>query len=477
MDFNTLIFVGFFAAATALNYLFPRVLRPWFLLLASYVFYLYKPENARLVFVLVTLTFVTYLCGLVIDASGKGAVRRAFLVLGILAGCGFLFFFKYFEFFTGRALDLMAPLGLSYFTFQSMGYVIDVYQKVCPAQKNPVKYALFVSFFPCIFTGPIERAGHLMPQFDAPARFDYDKVAGGVFRMLWGYCKKMILADTIGGFVQAVYSLPGSMPGPYLALASLLFSYQIYLDFSGCCDIAIGGARALGFELTENFARPFAAHSYTELWNRWHISLTSWFRDYIFTPLSFANRGLPGVWGKLQGWFNVFVIFPISGLWHGASWGYVIWGVFNGLFMVIGKATARARRKLNKKNPLYQIAPLRAAFQRVWVYLLFTFCIVFFAADLYGGSASAVLGGVFGGWDMGLSAFWNGLAGKGLDLAAVAVLAIGGALVAAVESRGLVSDWIRRQRFFVRWPLYWLLALALLLFGVFGQSAFIYQQY
>ena len=198
MDFNTLIFVGFFAAATALNYLFPRVARPWFLLLASYVFYLYKPENARLVFVLITLTLVTYLCGLVIEASRKPAVRRAFLVLGILAGCGFLFFFKYFEFFTGKALDLLAPLGLSYFTFQSMGYVIDVYQKVCPARKNPVKYALFVSFFPCIFTGPIERAGHLMPQFDAPARFDYDRVAGGVFRMLWGYCKKMVLADTIG---------------------------------------------------------------------------------------------------------------------------------------------------------------------------------------------------------------------------------------------------------------------------------------
>ena len=207
------------------------------------------------------------------------------------------------------------------------------------------------------------------------------------------------------------------------------------------------------------------------------MSLTGWFRDYIFTPLSFANRGLPGFWGKLQGWFNVFIIFPISGLWHGASWGYVIWGVFNGLFMVIGKATARSRRKLNKKNPLYKNALLRTAIQRTIVYLLFTFCIVFFAADLYGGSAGAVLGGIFGGWGMGVSAFWNGLAGKGLDIAAIAVLVIGGVLVAAVESRGLVSDWIRRQRFFVRWPLYWLLALALLTFGVFGQSAFIYQQY
>ena len=204
MDFNTLIFVGFFAAATALNYLFPRVARPWFLLLASYVFYLYKPENARLVFVLITLTLVTYLCGLVIEASHKPAVRRAFLLLGILAGCGFLFFFKYFEFFTGKALDLMAPLGLSYFTFQSMGYVIDVYQKVCPAQKNPVKYALFVSFFPCIFTGPIERAEHLMPQLENPRPFNYSRMAGGAFRMLWGYFKKMVVADRAAVLVERV---------------------------------------------------------------------------------------------------------------------------------------------------------------------------------------------------------------------------------------------------------------------------------
>lgn len=477
MDFNTLIFLGFFAVVAVLVYCMPRALKPYFLLLASYTFYLYKPENARLVFLLAAATAITWCSGLAIGASKKRWARRFFLVLSILCCCSFLFFFKYFQFFTGRALDLAAPLGLSYFTFQSLGYVIDVYQKVVPAQKNPLKYALFVSFFPCIFTGPIERAGHLMPQLEAPQRFDYNRVAGGVFRMLWGYCKKMVLADTIGQFVKTVYAAPQNSTGPYLLLASLLFSYQIYLDFSGCCDIAIGGAQVLGFDLLENFNRPFAAKSYTELWNRWHMSLTNWFRDYIFTPLSFYNRGLPGFWGRLQGWFNVFIIFPISGLWHGASWGYVIWGVLNGSFLVFGKATAKLRRKLNRKNPLYKSRLVKGAIQRGCVYLLFTFCIVFFAADLYGGSAGAVFGGLFHGWSGSWLTFTAGLAAKGLGLAAILLVTVGGLLVALIESRGPVASWVRRQWFFVRWPLYWLLGLALLFFGVFGQSAFIYQQY
>ena len=316
-----------------------------------------------------------------------------------------------------------------------------------------------------------------MPQLEDPRPFNYSRMAGGAFRMLWGYFKKMVLADGIGQFVRAVYGGAESAAGPYLVAASLLFSYQIYLDFSGCCDIAIGGARILGIDLLENFNRPFAATSYTELWNRWHMSLTNWFRDYIFTPLAFYNRGLPGVWGKLQGWFNVFIIFPISGLWHGASMGYVIWGVLNGLFLVAGKATAKKRRKLAKKNPLYRIKPLKNFLQRAIVYLLFTFCIVFFAADLYGAAAGTVFAGMFKGWNIGLSAFFAGVLDRGLTTRLLAVLAGGCVLVELVEWRGPVAQWIRRQWFVIRWPLYYLLALAILFFAAFGQSAFIYQQY
>ena len=434
MDFNTPIFLGFFAAAALLTYCVPRQLKPYLLLVASYIFYMYKPENARLVALLVSVTVVTWCAGVALGSRKLRNVwaRRAFLWLALAVCLGILFFFKYFNFFGQLAadiggmfggsgnfarLDLIAPLGLSYFTFQSLGYVIDVYQHKTKPQLNLFKYALFVSFFACIFTGPIERAEHLMPQLEN------------------------------------------------------------YLDFSGCCDIAIGGARILGIDLLENFNRPFAATSYTELWNRWHMSLTNWFRDYIFTPLAFYNRGLPGVWGKLQGWFNVFIIFPISGLWHGASWGYVIWGVLNGLFLVVGKATAKKRRKLAKKNPLYRAKPVKDFIQRAIVYLLFTFCIVFFAADLYGATAGTVFAGMFHGWDIGWSAFFAGVLDRGLTLQLIAVLVGGCALLELVEWRGPVAEWIRRQWFVIRWPLYYLLALAILFFAAFGQSAFIYQQY
>ena len=281
MDFNTPIFLGFFAAVALLTYCVPRQAKPYLLLVASYVFYMYKPENARLVALLVSVTVVTWCAGVALGSHKLQNVwaRRAFLWLALAVALGILFFYKYFDFFgqlaadigaifggSGKfaSLDLIAPLGLSYFTFQSLGYVIDVYQHKARPQLNLFKYALFVSFFACIFTGPIERAEHLMPQLENPRPFNYSRMAGGAFRMLWGYFKKMVLADGIGQFVSAVYGGASSAAGPYLVAASLLFSYQIYLDFSGCCDIAIGGARILGIDLLENFNRPFAATSYTE---------------------------------------------------------------------------------------------------------------------------------------------------------------------------------------------------------------------
>ena len=494
MDFNSLVFWCFFCGAAVLTYCFPRKAKPYFLLLASYAFYMYKPENAQLVLLLISATVITYCCGLALDKLKGKWPRLIFLWASLLCCGGILFFFKYFNFFSQawqdlvglfggtvqvKQLNLIAPLGLSYFTFQSLGYVIDVYLGQTKPVKNFAHYALFVSFFPCIFTGPIERAGHLIPQLENPQPFNYSHMAGGAFRMLWGYFKKMVLADTIGEFVYTVYSAPEKSVGPYLVVASLLFSYQVYLDFSGCCDIAIGGARILGFDLLENFKRPFAARTYTELWNRWHISLTSWFRDYIFTPLSFFNRGLPGFWGKLQGWFNVFIIFPISGLWHGANWGYVIWGVFNGLFLVIGKATAKARRRFYKKhNPIYKNDRIKGFIQRSCVYLLFTFCLVFFAAALYGSTASEVFSGMFTGWSgFTLQSFVAGLTSRSMPLTSIILLVVGCTLVELVEWRGPVYEWIRKQFFVVRWVLYYGIALAILFFGVFGKSAFIYQQY
>ncbi len=489
MDFNTLIFLGFLAAVTALYYLVPKGAKPYFLLAASYVFYLYKPENAALILLLIAATAVTWAGALAIEKLENIWARRSFLILSLVVCLGSLFFYKYAAFFIqsifdiGRifgaagkitVLDLAAPLGLSYFTFQSLSYVVDVYRGKTQAEKNPLMYALFVSFFPCIFTGPIERKGHLMPQLKEPRPFDYDRVSGGLFRVLWGYIKKMVIADNIGLFVKAVYSSPAGIKGPTLLAASLLFTYQLYMDFSGSCDIAIGAGRMLGFDLLENFDRPFAAKNYSEFWNRWHKTLSNWFRDYLYIPMGgsrcCAARHI----------LNLILTFLASGLWHGASWGYAIWGALNGLILVIGKYTASIRTKCAQRNPLYRNQRFKNFWQELCVYLLFTATLVFFAADLYGGSAADIYGGLLHGWGTLFTDF-DGLASSfcalGLTGRVLAFLIPTAAVVELVEAHGAVALWIRQRPAAVRWILYYSLCLLMLFFGAFGQSVFIYQQY
>lgn len=483
MDFNTLIFLGFFAGTAVLTYCMPQRVKPYFLLLASYLFYCYQPQNLQLVWVLVCATLITWLGGILLGSSKLNFLWLRRTVLGAcLAFSGYcLVRYKYYDFAAQLLRDtlslqlpkvnLVVPLGLSYFLFQSMGYLFDVYRHKQKPVLNLAHYALFVSFFPCIFTGPIERAGHLIPQLTAPHKFSYQRMSGGAFRMLWGYFKKMVLADSLSVFVSGVYAAPQNAAGPYLLAASLLFSYQLYLDFSGCCDIAIGAGRVLGFDLTENFRRPFSACTYQDLWRRWHISLSSWFRDYVYFSLGGSRCSR---WRQI---LNNLITFLVSGLWHGASWGYVIWGALNGIILSAGRQTQQLRAQLAQKNPLYRIAWLRTAIQRCCVYLLFTACIVFFAADLYGGSAFAVYAGLFEGWNLPFSQLLAGFGDKGLTLPVALVCAAGILLTDFVEAHGPVSSWIRRRCAAVRWPLYYLLALVILFFASFGKSAFIYQNY
>lgn len=338
MDFNSLVFLGFFCAVAVLNYVLPRFLRPVFLLAASYAFYLYEPKNASLVALLIAATVITWASGLAIGRLENKWAKRGFLALSLLTCMGTLFFYKYYNFFgevfSGgrfRPLELVAPLGLSYFTFQSLGYVLDVFMGKQEAEKNPIRYALFVSFFPAIVTGPIEQAGVLLPQIAAPRRFDYDRCAGGLFRMLWGYVKKMVIADNLGLFVGQIYARPGEYGGPYLAAAALLFALQLYMDFSGCCDVAIGAARVLGYDLTENFRSPFLAPTFRELWRRWHMSLTGWFRRYVYIPLG-GNRK-----GKGRQIFNLFIVWLLTGIWHGANWNFICWGLYYFALLMIEK--------------------------------------------------------------------------------------------------------------------------------------------
>lgn len=479
---TTLGYLTFFVLVALGNYLLPRVLRPYFLLAASYLFYAYEPANRALLPVLLGITFVTWLCGLGMGYLRAKAARIVLLVVSVGSGIGLLVHYKYWNFLADAMPhvmqhhdNLMVPLGLSYFTFAAMSYAIDVFRRKQRPVRNPLHYALFVSFFPIMITGPIERWNQFGPQLRRPRRFNYRRCAGGAFRMLWGYTKKMVLADNLSSYVSLVYANVGQMAGPHLVAATVLFAVQLYMDFSGCCDIALGAARILGFDLIENFNSPFQATSFGDFWRRWHISMTGWFRDYIYFPLG-GSRCAP--W---RHWLNLIIVFVCSGLWHGADWRYLVWGLACGIISVLSVLTARPRAFVAQHNPLYRAAWLKNTLRRLMVWVLFCFTLVFFASALYNADPYAVYGGLTKGWQ-GLAGSFkmvcNLLTDSGLDGRLPVVLIFGcGAVFAAEWNGNRVADWIRQQCLPLRWTLYYLCFAAILFFAAFGQSAFIYQNY
>lgn len=490
MNFITLAFFIFLAVAALVHYILPRIARAAWLLCCSYVFYLYDPANAGYLVLLCAATLVTWGAGLVLERVQRPAARKAVLAVCVAVCIGSLGFYKYAGMVTQwlnglwglfgqkdafTAPSFAVPLGISYFSFMALGYAIDVYRGK-PAEHNVVHYALFVSFFPCIVTGPIERGEHILPQLASPAPFEYGRFCGGMFRILWGLFKKLVVADNIGVIVASVYGsvTQEAYTGPVFLLASVLFAYQLYCDFSACTDIAIGAGEMFGIRLMENFHRPLAAHSFTDLWRRWHISLTNWFRDYLYIPLG-GNRK-----GKFRQYLNQIIVFLTSGLWHGASLTFVVWGLLNGIYMCIGKATAPWRRKMEKYNPLYCTRPTRAFFKVVCTYLLFTSCIVFFRAASFE-DAAWVYSHLFTGWGAiftDFEAFREVLVTIGFDLKMTLTLLVGLAFTEGLEAFGVpMHEFIRRYPLVLRWLLYYALAGMILFCGAFGKSAFIYQNF
>src|SRR3989344_5806682 len=353
MLFNSLSFAFFFPVAVVLYYLIPGKFRTHVLLLASCVFYMaFVPKYIFILFFLITLDF--FLAQLIEKYEGKW--RTFFLWASIAANIGMLFFFKYFDFFnvnvaalanvlhwnyTPSLLSVALPLGLSFHVFQSLSYVIEVYRRRYTPERNYFTYALYVMFFPQLVAGPIERPGHLLPQFKAPHHFDRVNVVRGLERMGLGFFKKLVIANNIAPMVTHLYAQP-SLEGPQVLLLAALFAYQLYADFSGYSDIAIGAARTLGYDLTENFNRPFASRSITEFWRRWHISLSNWIRDYLYYPLVLG--GTPH--SALRLYASLFFTFVAIGLWHGAAWTYVLFGVLHGTYLVIGSGTLSLRKRI-----------------------------------------------------------------------------------------------------------------------------------
>jgi D-alanyl-lipoteichoic acid acyltransferase DltB (MBOAT superfamily) len=377
MLFNSLQFILFFIAITILFFKLPHRFR-WGLLLASscYFYMAFKPSY---ILILAFTIVVDYFAGLLIENATR-AKRKLFLVCSLIANIGVLSVFKYWNFLVENLtaslslfslsnpiplLMIVFPIGLSFHTFQAMSYTIEVYRGHQKAEKHFGIYALYVMFYPQLVAGPIERPQNLLPQIHAEHNWDFERVKSGLMLMVFGMFKKVVIADRLAIVVTDAYGDVYNQNGLTLLIATVFFAFQAYCDFSGYSDIAIGSARVMGFKLMENFRTPFFSKSIAEFWKCWHISLSSWFRDYLYISLGGNRVGVPRMY------FNLFFVFLISGLWHGAKWTFVIWGALHGVYLIIGMV----------KDKLLPNLKLPAVLQIIVTFSLFTFSLIFFRAN------------------------------------------------------------------------------------------------
>lgn len=386
MLFNSCQFLVFFLMTTAWFYALKHRFRwPLLLLFSCYFYMVFIPKYILILFFLIV---IDYLAGLVIEPA-KGMRRKVFLVISLIANIGMISFFKYFNFaeieagrlcawlgigFHPSHLNVLLPIGLSFHTFQSMSYTIEVYRGKYRAERHFGYYALYVLFYPQMVAGPIERPYNLLPQFHTPVRFNSMNIIEGVELMLWGLFKKVVIADNLALIADPAFQNPKTHMGWPIILATYAFAFQIYCDFSGYTDIARGAARTLGYRLMLNFDRPYHAQSIAEFWRRWHISLSTWFRDYVYFPLG-GNRTAKG-----RHCFNLMVVFLISGLWHGASWAFIAWGALHGIYIIAGQITHGLRERLWNAVGLAGNIPLRTVTATVITFHLVWISWVFFRA-------------------------------------------------------------------------------------------------
>lgn len=388
MLFNSIDFLLFLPCVISGYYILPKKVRYIWLLMTSYFFY--GNWNPVYIWLLFGCTVFTYMAGLLIsDTVGqKPKVAKAVLGVAIAGMVSVLVFYKYLGFgldCVNSVLnivhinpiawkpDILLPVGISFYTLQAMGYLIDVYRKETPVETNFFRYALFISFFPQLVAGPIERSKNLLSQLKSPARFQYDNFRKGMLLIFWGLFCKMVIADRVAIIVDTVYDNADTYTGLYIAYATVLFAIQIYCDFYGYSTIARGVALTMGISLTDNFNAPYFSKSVKEFWRRWHISLSYWFRDYLYIPLG-GNRK-----GKLRKEGNLLFVFAVSGLWHGASLSFLLWGILNGAYQVIGDALTACKTKLNilsSENDSFSRRTLR----RIGTFALVTFAWLFFRA-------------------------------------------------------------------------------------------------
>lgn len=475
MIYNSFNFIIFFPLLFILYYLIPvkvKSIRNGYLLLVSYL--LYVKWNPKCALVLLCVTLVTYFAALIINKletehKSKYLLTACGVILTIIP----LIIFKYTNFICEvingglemigigmslKGLNWAIPVGISFFTFQSVGYLLDVYYKKIEAERNFFEYALFVSFFPSILSGPINKASLVLPQIKAQRPyFDYDKAVNGLKYLLWGMFMKVVVADRVGLYVDTVYGAYQNYSGITYAVTSILYSIQIYADFAGYSLMALGTGKLIGFELTENFRRPYFAFSVTDFWRRWHMSLSTWLKDYIYIPMG-GNRC-----GKIHNYWNIFVTFLVSGIWHGANWTFIVWGICHGIFQIVEKILGEQKCKYGSFGRGVKIIITFILIDLAWIFFRMpslddAVCVIKSIITLDGG-LNIYIAGVRDTFFMG----------------------IGLCLLTAKDIRDEFFPnrflLMNNEHKIVRWTSYFFVLLVIMLSGVFDAGQFIYANF
>lgn len=482
MPFNSLDFLLFFPLVVCFYYKLRHKHRWIFLLTASYIFYMWW--RAEYVLLIVFCTLVSYFGALCIHLSDKRRIKKLVLYLSLTANLIPLFVFKYYSFFRKELFGLLEgigivhqtelppillPVGISFFTFQTLAYMIDVYNGRMKPEKHLGRFAVFVSFFPQLVAGPIERASNLIPQFKKSIRFDYERVVQGLRLILWGLFMKVVIADRLAVYVDQVYGNSTHHHGLAVILATYFFSFQIYCDFAGYSSIAIGAARVMGIGLITNFNYPYFSFSVSEFWTRWHISLTSWFRDYLYVPLGGNRVHLP------KWYFNIMITFLVSGLWHGANWTFLAWGGIHGVYYLIEKAlTFSGKYFLNGRFEIGINLTLKRSIRMLVVFNLVAFSWIFFRSNSVSQAVSmihTILTDTHISRNQGLQA------GLSMTELAVTLSCLLIFIICETLRRFQLIPHISVWNKGLRWAAYYTILIAILVLGEYGDHQFIYFQF
>jgi len=453
--------------------------------MASCLFYCaFIPKYLLILFFTIV---IDYFAGRIIEKS-SGKKRKAWLIISLIANIGILSIFKYYNFFienfnlistdffesstTLPLLNIILPIGLSFHTFQAMSYTIEVFRGNQKAEKHFGIYALYVMFYPQLVAGPIERPQNILHQFYEKHEFNYAKATAGLRMMLWGLFKKCVIADRLANYTDPVFNFPYNYDDATIIVASIFFSFQIFCDFSGYSDIALGAAKVMGFDLMKNFDRPYSAKSIGEFWSRWHISLSTWFRDYLYIPLGGNRTTIP------RYYMNIMIVFMISGLWHGANWTFIVWGGLHGIFLIMGSVLKPSISSIENKINLKKITNV---LRTIFIFCLVTIAWIFFRAsnfDIAFHMIKSIVHGILNleNANMIHNVFQSSPVIKEELLLSFLLIVLLEA-IHAFSFRINIEDFLLKQNRMIRWSVYYLAISCIIILGVFEHRQFIYFQF